>query len=245
MQYKTLNDAAILDPGYGKGRTEIWYFKRGSMGGGIDSKYLYSLGPAFFEERLTKHPEYEEFRVDPRKLDKTHALLGSIQETSPERVFAMMQGENWSPRGEARSLIRGKGLEHTSMSVGDIIKVGGKVMMVDRMGFAKLGSTGRTPLEKAWGSTLKQAGSHSMLAINDDVEFLIDPTTGFVQVGMGGEWWSGQLKPGRSVFRHRKERVDEAYRPVVVQAAKGVGGTFLITVSGGFGYEAGFKLELK
>lgn len=30
-----------------------------------------------------------------------------------------MQGEIWSPNGEANELIRSKGLFHTSMSVGD------------------------------------------------------------------------------------------------------------------------------
>ena len=108
-----------------------------------------------------------------------------------------------------------------------------------------MASTKKTALEQAWGPVLKQAASASLLAINNDVEFLIDATTGLMQVGMGGEWWSGPFQLGRSVLRHRKERVDEAYRPVEVRAAKGVGSsTYLITVSGGFGYEAGFKLKL-
>lgn len=34
-----------------------------------------------------------------------------------------MQGENWSPNGEARSLIEEKGLIHTSMSMGDIVQI--------------------------------------------------------------------------------------------------------------------------
>lgn len=33
-----------------------------------------------------------------------------------------MQGEVWSPNGEARPLIRRAGLHHTSMSVGDIAR---------------------------------------------------------------------------------------------------------------------------
>ena len=244
-QYRTLNDAAVLNPGYAKGRTEIWYFKRGS-GNDIDAAYLYSRGPDFFEKGVAEHPEWEQFRVDSRNLAKTHALLGSIQETNPETIFDMMQGENWSPRGEARGLIRSKGLAHTSMSVGDIIKIGGKVMMVDRMGFAKLGMAVPTDLERAWGRTLKQAASASLFAINNDVEFLIDPVTGFLQVGMGGEWWSGQMKgTGRHVFRHRKERVDPAYRPVVVNTSKTGGSKYVFDVSGGFGYEAAFVLGLK
>lgn len=35
-------------------------------------------------------------------------------------VFMMMQGEIWSPHGEAREAIKALGLSHTSMSVGDV-----------------------------------------------------------------------------------------------------------------------------
>jgi hypothetical protein len=47
----------------------------------------------------------------------------------------MMQGENWSPRGEARNFIGQTNAGHTSMSVGDIMKVGSTYLMVDRFGF--------------------------------------------------------------------------------------------------------------
>ena len=49
-----------------------------------------------------------------------------------------MQGENWSPNGEARNLIGSLGLSHTSMSVGDIIEIDGNLFFVDRHGFKKL-----------------------------------------------------------------------------------------------------------
>jgi len=39
-----------------------------------------------------------------------------------ENVFALMQGDLWSPQGEARPIIRGLGLQHTSMSVGDLVR---------------------------------------------------------------------------------------------------------------------------
>jgi hypothetical protein len=45
-----------------------------------------------------------------------------VKATDLEEVFQMMQGEVWSPNGEARDLIRGLGLTHTSMSVGDFIE---------------------------------------------------------------------------------------------------------------------------
>ena len=50
----------------------------------------------------------------------------------------MMQGEAWSPQGQARYLIDKLGVGHTSMSVGDIIIVNRKMLMVDRMGFTDL-----------------------------------------------------------------------------------------------------------
>lgn len=54
-----------------------------------------------------------------------------------ENLYVFMQGENWSPNGEARDLIRGLGLKHTSMSVGDIIEdtETGQFYIVDFAGF--------------------------------------------------------------------------------------------------------------
>ena len=48
-----------------------------------------------------------------------------------DEIFHTMQGEIWSPNGEARPLIRGLKLQHTSMSVGDIVvEEGGNVYEV-------------------------------------------------------------------------------------------------------------------
>lgn len=38
-----------------------------------------------------------------------------------EDVYSKMQGENWSPNGEAKGLIENLKLSHTSMNIGDII----------------------------------------------------------------------------------------------------------------------------
>ena|SRR5262245_17599010 len=59
---------------------------------------------------------------DPNKLSETHVHLKTIECSGPNAAFSMMQGENWSPNGEARELIRAKGLSHTSMSVGDVLE---------------------------------------------------------------------------------------------------------------------------
>jgi len=87
---------------------------------------------------LAKHGQLP----DPAALDKTHTLLTVIEAASLDCVFYDMQAEQWSPNGEARDLIRAKGLTHTSMSVGDVIAYtdaeGEHVMIVDNMGFREL-----------------------------------------------------------------------------------------------------------
>jgi hypothetical protein len=54
-------------------------------------------------------------------LNTTHTQLLRIERPSLEEVFHYLQGEVWSPNGEARSLIQRLGLAHTSMSVGDVV----------------------------------------------------------------------------------------------------------------------------
>lgn len=44
------------------------------------------------------------------------------EEFNLEKIWILMQGDNWSPNGEARNLIRKLGLKHTSMSIGDLIE---------------------------------------------------------------------------------------------------------------------------
>lgn len=39
-----------------------------------------------------------------------------------EEVFVLMQGIMWSPNGEARQAIRDFKLDHTSMSIGDVVE---------------------------------------------------------------------------------------------------------------------------
>jgi hypothetical protein len=63
--------------------------------------------------------------VTVASLEKTHVFLREVLATSIEDVFWQMQGENWSPRGEARPLIEKLRLRHTSMSVGDVVQVPG------------------------------------------------------------------------------------------------------------------------
>ncbi len=39
-----------------------------------------------------------------------------------EELFWRMQGENWSRHGEGREIVENTGVQHTSMSVGDIAR---------------------------------------------------------------------------------------------------------------------------
>lgn len=122
-QYSSLNDV------YPAGETEIWYWKedfaRDAMMG---SKFMTKQG----------------VMPTPDTVPDNYVLIGKIRETNPDKIFHMMQGEIWSPEGQARDLISQSGTGHTSMSVGDIIHVGNKWLMVDRYGFHALGSE---PLE--------------------------------------------------------------------------------------------------
>jgi hypothetical protein len=124
--YRSVNDAAEAYPrlrGLQKGSTEVWYMKPSFFRDGI-------MGYKFLEKQ-GKLP-------DPRNLKKTHVLLGKIKERNLEEAYRLMQGDFWSPDGQANDLILGKGLRHTSMSMGDIFKVGNKVMMVDTFGFKQV-----------------------------------------------------------------------------------------------------------
>lgn len=126
QQFESLNDATFVvenSASFTKGSTEIWYMK-----------------PDFFRDGTMGYEwlEKQGRLPDVNDLKDTHNLLGVIRETNLETIFEIMQGEYWSPRGQARSLIQKKGLHHTSMSVGDIIVVHGEVFMVDSTGFRRV-----------------------------------------------------------------------------------------------------------
>ncbi len=128
-QYQSLNDARKVtgDDGFARGQTRIWYWK---------PEYArdYLMGYGWLKDQGIPVP-------DAKTLGRTHVKLGAIKESDPERVYVMMQGENWSPNVEARDLIAKRGLSHTSMSVGDILQMAdGQLLMVDTDGFAKLAS---------------------------------------------------------------------------------------------------------
>lgn len=102
---------------------------------------IWYMTPLFFREGTMGVDWLREhnFMPDISNLEKTHIFLKEIEATDLEQVFVMMQGEVWSPNGEARNLIQSKGLSHTSMSVGDIVQEeNGKVQICDNFGFVEL-----------------------------------------------------------------------------------------------------------
>jgi tRNA A-37 threonylcarbamoyl transferase component Bud32 len=154
-QYKSLSDATVQKgcEGLDVGRTEIWYMKR-------EAFRKWNMGPLFADAPLPTPTTTD--------LSKDHVLLGWIKEKQLGPIFEMLQGEMWSPGGEANSFIRSKGTAHTSMSVGDIIVVGGKGWMVDGSGFAEL------PKDKREAQAMFQAAQEQSTALrakyrNEDV----------------------------------------------------------------------------
>jgi len=82
-----------------------------------------------------------------KNLNATHIHLKDLDVTDNvdvygklEKAWVTMQGENWSPDGEARPLIEAKGLQHTSMSVGDVAvnEATGATYLCAGMGFVRI-----------------------------------------------------------------------------------------------------------
>jgi len=60
------------------------------------------------------------------------------------------------------------------------------------------------------------ASSNTVEISSDRIDLLFDPFKGFLQVGIGGEWWNGKVDMGKTTLHHKKEKIDEAYKPVTV-----------------------------
>ena len=114
--YCNLNDAAYLEQGLQYGPVQIWYTK----------------GEHFF--RFNSRSAIPAMDT----LEDTHSMIGSIIETDKDEIFGMLQGETWSPRGEAWSLIDELGVAHTSMSVGDVIVIGEQAWVCAPVGWEEL-----------------------------------------------------------------------------------------------------------
>lgn len=84
-----------------------------------------------------KRPEIIE-SIKSGDLSKTHSFIGVVHVTDLEKIFDMFQGEAWSPNGEAREIIERASVRHTSMSVGDIVKIKGKMYFCDSCGWKEI-----------------------------------------------------------------------------------------------------------
>ena len=72
------------------------------------------------------------------------AMVRELTATSLDNVFVEMQGEVWSPNGEARELILNLELHHTSMSVGDIaLDENGRAWQCDIVGWKEVLQTSK------------------------------------------------------------------------------------------------------
>ena len=75
---------------------------------------VWYMKPSFFRGIVGDWP-------DPHNLSATHVHLKDVEAESREDAFSRMQADIWSPNGEANDLIQSKGLQHTSMSIGDVL----------------------------------------------------------------------------------------------------------------------------
>lgn len=113
---------------------------------------VWYMKPEFFRDGIMGAKWLKERGMLPTMatLEKTHVLLREVEANGLDEIYYQQQGEVWSPNGEARGLIREKGLQHTSMSVGDVIvgpggdAYGDRGWIVDSVGFTKL-SIGERP----------------------------------------------------------------------------------------------------
>jgi len=62
----------------------------------------------------------EDYDLHPY-LHRDYVPVSVVVAEDEECVFQYMQGEVWSPNGEAKELIEALGLRHTSMSICDIV----------------------------------------------------------------------------------------------------------------------------
>ena len=134
--YESLSDAAEVtgQSDYAGKGAKIWY-TRGTKAS-PDDVYPISVAMGMGYEWLVEQDKVPTYQT----LNDTHILLGEIGKADPEKIFAMMQSEMWSPGPHypANDLIDKKGLRHTSMKVGDIIEMDGKLIYADKFGFKEL-----------------------------------------------------------------------------------------------------------
>jgi hypothetical protein len=98
---------------------------------GNTMKYqLWYMKPSFLRDVVGTSP-------DPNNLSATHVHLKDIEADSQEDALSRMRAENWSPNGEALDLLKSKGLQHTTMTIGDVlVDESDAVYLVTGIGFS-------------------------------------------------------------------------------------------------------------
>ncbi len=130
--YITLRDAikATGDHRYGHGQSSVWFVKKEHSASFLQGfRHLKNQSPSLLLN--LSNPD--------ETLLTTHAKIGYVDEITPEHILEMMQRSVWCPDGQADQMLKLKHTNHSSMTVGDLIKLkNGKVIMVDSVGFVDL-----------------------------------------------------------------------------------------------------------
>lgn len=104
-------------------------------------QHLLPAEPGLYHAYYRREATYDE---DPNltvaNLLDTHVFVTETRADSLEGAYRNLQGHNWSPNGEARPLIAGLGLHHTSISIGDVLADSSGLHQVAEYGFVKLPS---------------------------------------------------------------------------------------------------------
>jgi hypothetical protein len=106
--------------------------KKGNM-----MKYqIWYMKPSFLRGVVGSSPDF-------RNLSATHVHLKDIEADNQEDALSRMRAENWSPNGEALDLLQSKGLQHTTMTIGDVlVDESDAIHLVTGIGFSLLSKHG-------------------------------------------------------------------------------------------------------
>jgi hypothetical protein len=134
-------------PQFDHTRIVIWYQTKETFRNisGLGVITAVEKGLSEFSLGLT-HKAICEFYVDGNNAIKTL-----------DNVYNWMQGEVWSPNGEARDIIRASGCGHTSMSSGDVVQIGDRFFSCEMFAFKEINECGKPieeskkKIEKFWG----------------------------------------------------------------------------------------------
>ena len=107
--------------------------ERGKPEKGSTMKYqIWYMKPSFLRGIVGSSP-------DPNNLSASHVHLKDIEADNQEDALSRMRAENWSPNGEALDLLQSKGLQHTTMTIGDVlVDESDAVYLVTGIGFSLL-----------------------------------------------------------------------------------------------------------